>query len=282
MPIIPIDVNIKQDAAIQINPVDVNVTNTIRDLVAGIQLTGQHEGSTAYVFNIVGRRHGFTSTSIPNDLKEFDTSAAFFTQLTGVEPLEIVSTSVNDTNAAGTGIRSVKVTYIDSSNNLAQSGVINLNGTTPVAAGFTANEILWMEAMSSGSLRVAQGNIVVRVVAGPVEIEQITQNSSKSKTGKFMVPAGYTGYLYMWDAQAVNNDQDMYILAQCDSFTRAFSSSYHIQDNIYVPINSLSPENHLGFLKVPELARVKMSTISAGTVSTVRASGSFLIIIIAN
>lgn len=282
MPIIPVDVNIKQDAAVQLNPVDVNVVDAINDVVTGIQLTGQYNGNVAYVFNIVGRRHGFTSTSIPNDLKEFDASSAFFTQLTGVEPLEVVSSSVNDTNAAGTGIRQVIITYIDSTNNIVQSGTIDLDGTTPVAAGFTANEILWMESVSSGSLRIAQGNIRLRIVAGSVEIEQITQNSSKSKTGKFMVPVGYAGYLCRWDAHSVNNDQDMFILAQCDSFTRDFSTPYHMQDSLYVPLNSSSSDKYLGFLRIPELARVKLSTISAGTAGSVRAAGSFIIAIIAN
>lgn len=256
----------------------IGVSNT-SSVIEEIQLTGEYKGRRAAVYHIVGRRSGFTSTTTPNDLKEFDSTSAFFTQLNGTEPLEIVSSSVNDT-IAGTGLRSVKITYLSTTNNIVQSKAVNLDGLTPVPLYFTANEIYWMESASSGSSRLAQGNITIRIVAGSTEIEQITQNSSKSKTGKFIIPAGFTGYLYKWSTEAINNDQDVFILAQCETTTRAASPAYHFQGNTYTPINVSSPEKELGFLKIPELARVKLSTISAGTASTVRASGSFIIAII--
>lgn len=247
-----------------------------------IQQTGLYLNKTAKIYLINGRRKGFTSTNIPQDLYEYVGTDSFFNTVTSANALEIVSSDANDTNTAGTGIRTVIVTYIDSSNNLVQSSPIALNGTTPVAAGFTANEIISMESASSGSLRVAQGNIRLRIVAGPVEIEQITAQTSKSKTGKFMVPTGYTGYLLHWNAQAINNDQDMLILAQRDSYTFALTTGYHVIDNSYTASNGVSPEMNLTFTKIPALSRVKLSTTSAGTASTVRASGSFTILIIAD
>lgn len=250
------------------------------DLIQEIQSTGKYNGRIAKVYSIVGRRQGFNNTTIPHDLKEFQAADTFFTQLTGSESLEVVSSSAND-SAAGTGIRSVKITYIDTDNNIAQSEPITLNGITPVAVPFNANEILWMESVTSGALRLAQGNIRLRIVAG-VELEQITQNSSKSKTGKFMVPAGYTGFVAFWDGEAINNDQDMFILVQRDSETYEFSQAYHYIDNDFIATNHPSPQKNLGFAKVPALARIKISTISSGTVSTIRASGSFTIAIIKN
>lgn len=245
-----------------------------------IQKTGFYQGKIAKIYDLSGRRKGFTSTSIPQDLYEYLGSTSFFNTVTSANALEIVSSDANDTNAAGTGIRTVIVTYIDGSNNLVQSSAIALNGTTPVAAGFTANEIISMEAASSGALRVAQGNIRLRIVAGPVEIEQITAGTSKSKTGKFMIPSGYKGYLLHWNGQAINNDQDLLILAQRDSYTHEFTSGYHVIDNAYTPSNTISPEMNLNFTPIPALSRVKLSTTSAGTAVTVRASGSFSILII--
>lgn len=245
-----------------------------------IQRTGKYLEKSANIYTICGRRKGFTSTTIPQDLYEYTGATSFFSTVTSADALEIVSSDANDTNTAGTGVRTVIVTYINGSNNLVQSSPIALNGTTPVAAGFTANEIISMESASSGSLRVAQGNIRLRIVAGPIEIEQITAQTSKSKTGKFMVPTGYTGYLLHWNAQAINNDQDMLILAQRDSYTFAITTGYHVIDNSYTASNSISPEMNLAYTKIPALSRVKLSTTSAGTASTVRASGSFSILII--
>src|SRR3990167_543489 len=98
-------------------------------LIENIQINGGYNGKKGYVFHITGRRAGFTNITVPHDLKEFDSTSTFFTQLTGTEPLEIVSTSANDA-AAGTGIRTVKIVYIDTDNNMAESSAITLNGTT--------------------------------------------------------------------------------------------------------------------------------------------------------
>ena len=250
------------------------------NMIEEIQRTGQYSGKAANVYVINGRRAGFTNTSSPHDLKEFDSTSLFFTQMTGSESLEIVSTSEDD-SSSGIGVRSVKVTYINNSNSIVQSSTITLNGTTPVSLPFTANEILWMESASSGSARIAQGNIKIRIVSG-VELEQITANSSKSKTGKFMIPAGFTGYVVRWNGQSINNDQDLFILAQCETLSREFSQAYHFMDNLYIAVNNASPDKELGFLKVPELARIKLSTVSAGTAGTVRSSGSFTVVIIQN
>lgn len=248
-----------------------------------IQRTGHYLTKPAKIYLVNGRRKGFTSTAIPQDLYEYTGVDSFFNTVTSANTLEIVSSNINDTNAAGTGVRTVIVTYIDSSNNLVQSSPIALNGITPVAVGFTANEIISMESASSGSLRVAQGDIVLRIVgAPPIEIEQITAQTSKSKTGKFMVPAGYTGYLIDWHGQAINNDQDLLILAQRDSYTFAFTNGYHVINNAYAPSNTSTPLISLSYTPIPALSRVKISTTSAATASTVRASGSFTILIIAD
>lgn len=245
-----------------------------------IARTGLYLGKSAKIYTIVGRRQGFNNTTVPHDLKEFDASNTFFQSLTGSETFEIVSGSANDV-LGGTGIRQVKIVYIDDNDAIA-THTADMNGGTPEAVSISAHEILWMESASSGSLRVAQGNIVLRIAGGGTEYEQITLNSSKSKTGKFMVPAGYTGYLIDWKTQALNNDQDTFILAQRDSETFALTTGYHVIDNSYIADNVPSPVMPLHFTPIPALARVKLSTISAGTPATVRCSGSFHILIIAD
>ena len=251
------------------------------DLIQTIQTTGQYKGKTAFVFNILGRRAGFTSTSVLNDIKEFANGTAAIPILAGTEPLEIVSSAAGDT-AAGAGAQNVKVTYIDASNNIVQSAAINLNGTTPVAAGFTAIEPLWMEVSAVGTAGgVAAGNIVLRVVSGAVEIEQVSAGGNRSLSARAMVPTGYTGYVLNWNSHAINNDQDMRIRAQVDTFTRAFAAPFHFIDADYLASNTGSLSN-TPFLKIPALAKIKVSTLSAGTGATIRAETSFTLVLIQN
>ena len=67
----------------------------------------------ARAYHMVGRRLGFNSTSVLQDVAEFlSTTIDTLPELTGAEDLEIVSSSANDA-AAGTGAQSVRVSYLD-------------------------------------------------------------------------------------------------------------------------------------------------------------------------
>ena len=96
--------------------------------------------------------------SVFNDVKEYNAtgvgSTNLIVDLAGTEPLELVSASAQD-GPAGSGIAAVEVTYIDSATSLITTKTVALNGATPVAAGFTAKAILWMESRT-----VAASNIV--------------------------------------------------------------------------------------------------------------------------
>jgi len=255
-------------------------TISATDIIQTTQMRGNFLGRTAFVYNIIGRRAGFTSITASNDIKEFDNAVANFPTITTANTLEIVSTSANDT-AAGTGIRTVRVVYIDGSNNLVQSAAIPLNGVTPVAAGFTANEIIWMESASFGTPpAIAAGDIVLRVVAGPVPVEQISTGRGKSLSAKFMVPTGYTGFLTLFRGSSINQDQDLKLLAQENTFNGSLGL-YHAMVGGTIALNT-SSEQSLAFIKVPALARIKASTISAGTSAAVRAETSFTVILISD
>lgn len=272
--------------ALAVQAGDVIAPIPLPDLVQTIQLSGKWWGKTAIVYRILGRRAGFTSTSVLNDVVEFANGTAAIPVLTGVEPLELVSSSAQDA-AAGTGVKSVKLTYIDSTNNLVESAAISLTGVTPVALGFTMLQPLWMESVAPGSgasvaeNTVAAGNIRLRIVAGSVECEQITAGGNKSLSARFMVPTGYTAYVSSWESHAINNDQDMRMRAQVDTVTRALMALYHFIDTDYLPSNTGS-SSEPPFMKIPALSKIKVSTISAGTAGTVRADTSFTIVLIAN
>lgn len=260
--------------------IEANFLNLSDDVVEIIQQTGKYLGKTAYCFNVMGRRAGFTSTSVINDVKEFDNGVADIPILSN-STLDIISSSANDA-AAGTGVQTVKVVYINNSNNMVQSAAITLNGVTLVTSVLTGvNEVLWMETDTVGSGVVAAGNIRLRINGGTVEVEQISAGGNRSLSARFMVPTGYTAYLRQWDGHSINNDQDMRLRATVNSFDRSISSAYKFQDNKYLAVNTNSPDD-LPFLKFPALCKIKVSTISAGTAGAVRCDTSFFIILIAD
>lgn len=255
--------------------------HTFETLLESIQETGSIYGKAAYVFKILGRRAGFTSITVSNDVKEFDNAVADMPELSN-STLDIISSSASDTSA-GTGVQQVKVTYINNSNNLVESAAISLNGTTLVTSVLTGvNQVVWMQAVAVGSGGVAAGNIRLRVNGGTVEVEQISAGLARSLTARFMVPAGYTGYVQEWRASAVNNDQDVRIRATTNLLDRSISTVYITQLGAYTPINSSSGSLPGAFLKFPALTRIKCSTVSAATGATVRCDAQFTVVIVQN
>ena len=248
-------------------------------LEESIRLTGRFNGKPALVYQVLGRRAGFTSTSIYNDVVEFANSTAEIPALLITDALEIVSSSVNDA-AAGTGVRTVKVVYIDHTGSIV-SATLTLNGTTAVAAGFTANEILYMYATSVGSGLVAAGDIRLRVVAGPVECEQISTGRNRSRSARFMVPTGYTGYIKRITLGAAGTTIDHYVRAQTDIEAGIYSAAYVELESDYIPTGA-TKDKDLPMLQIPANGRVKVSVIAGATASTNIADVDFGLILVKN
>jgi hypothetical protein len=250
-------------------------------LIETIQTTGFWNGKAGYVWHILGRRAGFTSTSVLNDVKEFDNGVADYPELSN-STLDIISSSANDTNTAGTGVRQVKVVYLNASNVLTQSPAINLNGTGLVTSVLTGvNSVLWMEAVVTGTGNVAAGNIRLRINGGTVEVEQITAGGNKSLSARMRVPAGYTGYIVSWDGSAIGNTMDLRIRAGVDSFTRAVVAPYHFMDNSYLA-SGANFSSEMGWRKIPATGDIKVSVIAGGTAGTNRTDVSFTVVLIAD
>lgn len=253
-------------------------TGAVGSMLQEIQTTGLWRGKIAKAYNLIGQRNGFTSNSIMNDVKEYDNGVANVA-ITANSTLDIISSSASD-SAAGTGARTVKVTYINSSNNLVESAAIALNGNTLVTSVLTGvNQVLWMETATAGSGGVAAGNIRLRINGGVVEVEQITAGCNKSRSAIFMIPTGYTGYVASWRVSAVQNDQDVRLRGTVNTLDSSLSTLYHYMSQKYAANNTSIPMHDI-WLKVPALARVKASTVSAGTAATVRCNVNILIVII--
>lgn len=261
------------------------ITNT-ETVFQEIAMHGSLENKTAQSFHVMGRRAGFASTTSLNDIKEFGASTNdTFPILTGVEALQIVSTSISDT-VGGVGARTVEVMYLDNSNNLVTSPQISLNGTSPVSTNFTANFIISMEVTSLGSSEVSIGNIVLQTVAGSVIQEQISAGGNRSLSSHFMIPANYTGYLVAWEGSSITTSvatqqQDMRIRATVDDEGR-LSNVYHFLDNMFLNSGTTSSQVDLPYIKLPALTKIKVSTISTSTATTTRADASYCLFIVHN
>lgn len=228
-----------------------------------VSLYGQVDNKSAYAFSLKGRRITFTSTSVLNDVVEFTTGTAVIPVLAG-EALEIVSSSASDA-AAGTGVRTVVVTYIDHTTKLITQSTLTLNGTTPVAVAWAADQVLWMEAATYGSGATAAGTINLRVVVGPVVVETILAANLRSYSARLMVPLGYTAYVHGISVTALTATQECRLLGQCDVLNRAIASGYREFGPVVTALVGVSVYQPLPYLKFPALSNIKVAALSGNT-----------------
>lgn len=262
------------------------------DIVATIQTTGKWRGKAASVWHVLGRRAGWATAQVLNDVKEYNATGggatALIVDLAGTEPLEVVSSSANDA-AAGTGAGSVKVTYVDSTTGLiTTSAEIVLNGVTAVAAGFTAKAILCMEVFAPGQTQVmpyvAAGNITLRNATDhTTNYEQISAGNGKSLSAYFMVPTGSTGYLVQWNGATQGaGDHDVRMRATVMTGDRSLCTPYHFQGLTNIASPGGIFDEALGMLRCPALSRIKVSVIPSATAATNRLDVSVIVIVIAD
>ena len=253
----------------------------IVDPVYDAARTGFIAGKAAETFHVLGRRSGFNSTSVLQDVGEFlGTSIDALPELTGAENLEVVSSSASDATGQ-VGVRTIRIGYIDTSNNLVVSPDIAMNGTTPVALAFKANFILWMETTTSGTSPVAVGTILLRIAGAGATQEQITAGGNRSLSCRFMVPTGYTGYLVDWGVWAIATSQDVRLRATVRTRSRTLGTNYIFQSVAYVAAGSSSHEE-MHYAVCPALSKIKVSTIAGAAPAGNRIDAEFTILLIAN
>lgn len=103
--------------------------------------------------------------------------------------MELISTSGND-SAAGTGVRTVVVEYLDGNLDLTIE-VVTLNGLTPVST--VATDIRWVQGVymvTAGSGGAAIGDISIQSVGGAITYAQISAGERASESSFKRVPRG--------------------------------------------------------------------------------------------
>jgi hypothetical protein len=182
---------------------------------------------------------------------------------TSGQTLYIVSTSANDTSD-GTGARTVRIIYLDA-NGAEQRTTATMNGTSPVSLGTGFTAIQWMEVATVGSNEVSVGSLAITSTNGAATVattfEIIRAGGNRSLSGRYKIPAGYSGYLVHWGYAAINATMDVRIRADVFADDRTLcEGAYHFQDRAFLAADS-SNSNDLSYLKCPAGCTIKISAI---------------------
>ncbi len=160
-------------------------------------LIGNHNGYYANhrSFHIMGR-----CSDVDNALRSlWNGPTALYAPPTGDIQPTLVSTNAADA-AAGIGIRTMRVEYLDS-NFVTQYETVTLNGTTPVQmVAANVRRINAMHALTVGSAGAAVGNI--SLAAGGVTYSYVETGQNIARQAVFTVPDNHYAYLYRWDASS--------------------------------------------------------------------------------
>lgn len=119
-----------------------------------------------------------------------------YTPPTTAETLDIVSSSANDTNSSGTGLRSVVITGIDASRN-SQVEVVNLNGTTTVTTVSTWLGINRVSPFLCGTGLTNAGTIDITNTTSGDTLAQMPAGETVTQQCIFHVQSGHT-FLATW------------------------------------------------------------------------------------
>lgn len=110
----------------------------------------------------------------------------------------IVSSSTNDTSA-GTGARTLEVFGLDT--NYAEiSETVTLNGTTPVNTVNSYRFIERLHVLTAGSGGQNAGVITATAATDSTISCTVQIGTNESALGVYQIPAGYTAYIFRWQA----------------------------------------------------------------------------------
>jgi hypothetical protein len=263
-----------------VRPIPTGV-QSYQEMVEEISELGTWRGRPAKNVTLIGRRTSFFA-NVLNDLGQYTLPAnggVSFGELTGTEQLEIVSGSASDT-AAGTGARTVKITYIDALNgNVEASTTVTMNGTTPVSLGAVrASAIQYMEVASVGSGGVAAGNITLRITTVNTQWEQILAGYCRSMSGRYTVPTDCVAYLIQASLTARAQFMDLELLV--NTLEDGTASGYTTHNAFDIQANgSLAVD--LPFHSFPAGTKIKWAAVPGATAGGPRCQVSWTMLLVA-
>lgn len=234
-----VDVTIAaQDSALNVNStivgqtgdVDVNVTNpTLIDIARGTVT-----GSTAIVkYGELVATGAVTSHVIWNDGPTYTIPAASGLQMS------VVSSSVQD-GPAGTGIRSLRIYYLDASL-VQQYEDVTMNGTTTVTT--TATNIRFINdviMLTYGTDKHANGNITIS--NGGTTYAYIASGNKTSNSSMFMVPYGKRLMVNGLSAGASSGSAASKVLVKIAISN--YAGHDYSSDSIFIPVAAIALQDN--------------------------------------
>lgn len=192
---------------------------------------------------------------------------------TAAETWEIVSTSADD-SAAGTGARTVEVTYLDDLYAI-DTETLTMNGTTPVP--FVSTKTFrpeFMTVLSWGSTNENQGIITVRRVSDSEPRDAINTGANVSASSHRTIPLGLTGHiLTIGGFCGRNTDGELRQLV-----TNGDSGAYGVQYGFAVTTGSFSANLGAPGGQIPEKSDIKMIGITTNNNSTLGSTVQVLLV----
>lgn len=221
----------------------------------------------------IGERNNIGTTTtgedlwLGNDLSSTPSAPASTTKIPvpadAGEQMSIISESANDT-AAGTGIRTLTITYIDGSGN-EQTTTVIMGGLTEV--DLTPSDVRFIQdiqALTVGSTGAAAGNIrIYKKTDNTLVYSMVAIGGNQSLVPHKMVPLGKTLHLKMWTAAEVRGKRMFVRLrADCNNATPPIR-----QQGVYLFKGTLGLNGNPSGLvplayTIPELAIVKVSAFA--------------------
>jgi hypothetical protein len=188
--------------------------------------------------------------------------------------MSVVSSDPSDA-AAGTGIRTMELHYLDGSLNEA-SELITLTGTTPKLT--VATDIRFIQCMhivTVGSVKAAVGNIIAS--NGGITYSYIKAAARRCTSSARRIPAGYTFMVESIFASSISGN------AQAESFVRLVTTSIATHD--FTELAITIPHMGIGMqdgsesltLKTPfPVAEGQVVALEATTTKTATITGGFI------
>jgi hypothetical protein len=169
-----------------------NVFNSVRgtDYTTEVAL-GKWQGATTW--NKFGYNED-VDTGSAEVIASF--GGAFNQKLASGETLDVVSSSTNDTNSSGTGVRQVVVTGVDSNWDLVTE-VVNMNGTSTVTTTSSFLGVNRMTIFTSGTADSNVGTITVTATTSGNTMAEMPAGEGTTQQCIFYVPQNYQ-FLATW------------------------------------------------------------------------------------
>lgn len=224
----------------------------------------------------LGRHPGVNN--VVTDLGDFIAAGSLYVFPASPIQMRLVSSSANDTNTAGTGIRTVEIDYLDT-NYVVQSEIVALNGVTPVNT--VATNILRVNdihSVTTGSGLVAAGAIQCQNVGGTVVYRQIPIGFNVDFTAVFTVPAGKKFIITSFNGSAGTSagthfTQEFLRITVNEEGTLT-PGIFQLHDILAVLNGSIDIEYNVP-LVVPATADVKITALSDSAAASAIVTGHF-------